>query len=104
MPCCAVKAGLKTYTIVYDRVAADDLADLQNWIAIQASERIAAAYIAHLKAFCRRLRNFPQRGDIRDDIRPGVRLIGFEHRVNVAFEVQKDRVVIIRLLYGGHQL
>ena len=95
---------MKTYGIVYDRAAADDLVDLQNWIARQSSERVAATYIARLRAFCNRLRHFPQRGEIRDDVRPGIRLIGFEQRVNVAFEVQQDRVVIVRLLYGGRQL
>ena len=33
----------------------------------------------------------------------GIRLIGFEGRIDVAFEVQADRVVIIRVLYAGRQ-
>jgi len=36
-------------------------------------------------------------------IRPGLRIVGFERRVSVAFVVEEDEVVILRLLYAGRQ-
>jgi toxin ParE1/3/4 len=42
-----------------------------------------------------------ERGRRRDDIRPGLRIIGFERRVTVAFAVEEERVVILRIFYGG---
>lgn len=46
------------------------------------------------------------RAEIRDDILPGVRLIGFEKSVTLAFIVDDDRdeVRILRLLYRGQQV
>ena len=37
----------------------------------------------------------------RDDIRPGLRIIGFERRVTMAFMVEAERVVVLRLFYRG---
>jgi toxin ParE1/3/4 len=94
---------LKRYAIFYDPAAVGDLASLHRWIETNASRRIADDYVARIRRFCRQLRHFPHRGARRDDIRPGVRVIGFERRVAVAFEVQDDQVVIIRVLYAGRQ-
>ena len=38
---------------------------------------------------------------MRDDLRPGLRITGFRRRVTVAFSVDEDRVMILRLFYGG---
>jgi toxin ParE1/3/4 len=40
-------------------------------------------------------------GTARDDVRPGLRISGFERRVTIAFSVAGIEVVILRLLYGG---
>jgi toxin ParE1/3/4 len=32
---------------------------------------------------------------------PGLRVVGFQRRVTVAFVVEPERVVILRLFYGG---
>ena len=38
---------------------------------------------------------------MRDDVRAGLRIVSFERRVTVAFEVEEDRATILRLFYGG---
>jgi toxin ParE1/3/4 len=48
-----------------------------------------------------RLAIFPERGTLRDDLRPGLRVIGFERRIAVAFHVQGGKVTILRVLYAG---
>ena len=40
----------------------------------------------------------------RDDIRTGLRIIGFERRVSIAFHVETATVVINRILYGGRDV
>jgi plasmid stabilization system protein ParE len=40
---------------------------------------------------------------MRDEIRPGLRMIGFERRVTVAFLVDGEDVVILRILYASRQ-
>jgi toxin ParE1/3/4 len=42
-----------------------------------------------------------ERGTPRDDVRPNLRIIGFERRITVAFVVEPESVVILRLFYGG---
>ncbi|MDB5526440.1 MAG: plasmid stabilization protein [Rhizobium sp.] len=37
----------------------------------------------------------------RDDIRPGLRILSFERRVIIAFEIQDGTVSIGRIFYGG---
>ncbi len=40
----------------------------------------------------------------REDVRAGLRTIGFERRVTIAFQVTSERVVIDRILYGGRDV
>jgi toxin ParE1/3/4 len=44
------------------------------------------------------------RGTRRDDIRPGLRVVGFERRVTIAFHVDDTTVTIDRILYGGREI
>ena len=47
------------------------------------------------------LATFPKRGRRRDDILPGLRTIGFERRVTIAFRVLKTQVEIVTIAYAG---
>lgn len=47
------------------------------------------------------LRTFPEKGTRRDDIRRGLRTMGFERRATIVFQVRKTDVVIVRIFYGG---
>ncbi|WP_158284967.1 type II toxin-antitoxin system RelE/ParE family toxin [Hoeflea marina] len=42
-----------------------------------------------------------ERGQARDDIRAGLRVIGFERCVTIAFMVSDQTVTVLRLFYGG---
>jgi toxin ParE1/3/4 len=52
-------------------------------------------------AFCKGLALFPQRGTARDDVLTGVRTIGFERRVTIAFVVTAEIILIEGIFYGG---
>jgi toxin ParE1/3/4 len=47
------------------------------------------------------LASFALLGAARDDIRPGLRVIGFERRVAIAYVALETRVDIIGIYYGG---
>jgi toxin ParE1/3/4 len=47
------------------------------------------------------LAEFPERGTRRDDLARGLRTIGFERRVTIAFRVVRTRVEIVTIAYGG---
>lgn len=84
--------------------AEDDLAALYAYISDNGSPDIARGYVLRIKAFLGGFDTFPERGTRRDDIRPGLRIVGFERRVNVAFMVEGDEVIFTNILYGGRQL
>jgi toxin ParE1/3/4 len=59
-------------------------------------------YIRRVRAACEKLKTFPEVGRSRDDLRPGVRVLGFERRVVIVYTVlSSGDVEIGRVLYGG---
>jgi plasmid stabilization system protein ParE len=88
------------------RLTSDAEADLRriyDFISEKASPATARTYLGRVTDFIGRLDVFPNRGTVRDDIRPGLRIIGFERRVNIAFIVEGNDVIILRILYAGQQ-
>jgi plasmid stabilization system protein ParE len=63
---------------------------IHMWVALSLSAKL--------------LKTFPQRGHKRDDVLPGLRIIGFERRVTIAFVVTADAVLIEGILYGGRDI
>ena len=95
---------MKRYRVRLDDEAKADLAEIYRYVRRKsASTIVAREYVARIRAFLAGLESSPKRGSIRDHIRPGLRLIGFERRVSVAFLVEGDEVVILRVLYAGRQ-
>jgi toxin ParE1/3/4 len=87
--------------VVFAPRAERQLDHLFNFLVTRAGEVRAAAYLDRVIAFCLRLEHFPERGTRRDEIRPGLRTIGFERRITIAFTVSSDSVVILGVFYGG---
>lgn len=86
--------------IVFSPEARDDLFALDDWIASEASPETAMAYIGRIEQFPAGFETAAERGTRRDDIRPGLRTIGFERRLTIAFLVENE-VTILRVLYAG---
>lgn len=84
--------------------AEDDLVHLYTYIAHEASPRIAGHYVDRIRRFLDGLSYFPKRGTVRDELEPGLRVVGFEHRISIAFKVRDDEVFVARILYAGRQL
>ena len=81
--------------------ARQDLFALYGWIAEAGSPQAALAYVERIEVFCNGLGIASERGSLRDDIRPGLRVIGFERSASIAFIVESERVVVLRVFYGG---
>ena len=71
------------------------------WIAEHGAPLAALNYVRRIRRYLAGFDQFPERGSRHDDIQPGLRIIGFERRVTIAFVVRTDRVEIERVLYGG---
>jgi plasmid stabilization system protein ParE len=65
------------------------------------SAEVAARYTEAIIVYCEELAAFPRRGKARDDIRSGLRTIGFRRRVVIAFAVLDQTVAIVGVFYGG---
>ncbi|MCC7016392.1 MAG: type II toxin-antitoxin system RelE/ParE family toxin [Rhodospirillales bacterium] len=92
---------MKKYEIVFRPQAEADLFALYDYIAGNSGRAVAGGYIDRIEAACRGLETFPKRGTRRDDIRPGLRTMGFERRATIVFQVLKAGVVVVRILFGG---
>jgi plasmid stabilization system protein ParE len=88
-------------SVVFTPEAEDQLVELYRYIAAAGSVEVAARYTDAIVAYCEELAAFPHRGSARDDIRPGLRTIGFRRRVVIAFAVLDQTVAIIGIFYGG---
>lgn len=87
--------------VVLSPQARDDIVAIVRWIRLQGAPMTARSYAERLKAFITRLDLASERGLIRSDIRPGLRILPFEKRAVVAIRVQDDRVTILRIFSNG---
>lgn len=94
----------KAHRVVFSPEARDDLLQLYLFIAERSGEARALAYVERIEAWCRGLAAFPERGQRRDDLLPGLRVAGFERRVAIAFHIAPGLVTLDRILYGGRDL
>ncbi len=92
---------MKVRRVVLAPEAGDDLADLYDWIAERASPQVALRYLERVERFLNDLSVGSERGHMRSDIRSGVRIIGFERRLTVAFTVDEDTVTVLRVFSAG---
>jgi toxin ParE1/3/4 len=92
------------HRIIFSPEAQNDLFELYNFIADQSGARIAIGYIERIEAYCEGFAELPERGTRRDDLRPGLRVVGFERRIAIAFHAEPQTVTIDRILYGGRDM
>lgn len=92
---------MKERRVTFAPEAAEDLVSIYDWIAEAASPAVAIGYIDRVEAFCLRLGIGSERGHLRQDIRPGLRIIGFERRLTIAFVVGAETVTILRVFASG---
>jgi toxin ParE1/3/4 len=92
---------MQKYEVSFRPLAETDLRNIYQHIAEQSGVSIAGAYLNRIEAACMQLQTFPHRGTQRDDIRIGLRTLGFERRATILFRVLKDEVIIVRVFYGG---
>ena len=94
---------MKTHAVVFTPRAERQLAALYSYIADQSGAARAEKFVGAIVADCRALSTFPQRGAKRDDIRPGLRVMGFARRVSIAFSIGAGTAVVTihGVFYGG---
>jgi toxin ParE1/3/4 len=89
--------------VEFDADALRDLLELFDYLEDRFGTTRAAEYTERIRSYCLRLGDFPELGRDRGDLEPGLRVIGFERRVLIAYLIQNATVSVIRILYGGRE-
>jgi toxin ParE1/3/4 len=92
---------MESHRVIFSPEAEAQLVGIYRWIAEKAAPAAAERFTGAIVDYCEKLETFPHRGTRREDLRPGLRTIGFRHRVTIAFVVEADTVTIIGIFYGG---
>jgi toxin ParE1/3/4 len=92
------------HRVIFSPEAAADLSEIYDYIAKQSGTAIAFGYLRRIEAYCAGFKHSAERGTKRDDLRSGLRIVGFERRITLAFHLDSETVVIDRILYGGRDI
>lgn len=92
---------MKARRVVLAPEAGDDLNELYDWITGRASPEVAMAYLERVSEFLSGLSVASERGHLRSDVRRGLRIVGFERRLTVAFVVDEHTVTVLRVFTAG---
>ena len=95
-----------TYTVIFSASAKADLFAIYDYVADRAGTEIALQFAERIEAYCFGFATAPERGTRRDDLRPGLRTVGFRRRATVLFEVRREarQVVIHGIYYAGRSV
>jgi toxin ParE1/3/4 len=94
------------WTVLISDAAEGDLLAIYQFIAERAGPTVAFRFIERIEAYCRSFDVAPERGTRRDDLRPGLRTVGYRRRATILFEVDRGlkHVIIHGVYYGGRSL
>jgi toxin ParE1/3/4 len=68
---------VKRRQVVFTPEARIDLFEIYDWIAAKAGFQTAISYIERIETYCLGFELASERGHRRDDISPGLRIVGF---------------------------
>lgn len=90
-----------TRQVVFTERAEQQLDVLYAVIEDDSGSARAESFTGAIVDFCMGLSLFPERGTRRDDLRLGLRILGWRRRVTIALVVETEAVVILGIFYGG---
>ena len=103
---------MRRHKVVLREEAIADLAEIYRYIARASGSPVTAIrFVRRIRSRCQRIGNVPTRcagaparrvgGTARDDPRPGLRIVAFEHSAVIAYLVEDGQVCITNVFYGG---
>ena len=90
-----------TFGVIFSLRAEHHLDQIYRAIASDSGHERADKFVNSIVEYCLRFDVFPERGTRRDDLWPGLRIVGFKRFASIALRVEGDRVVIHGVYYGG---
>jgi toxin ParE1/3/4 len=88
------------HKLTYLARAVDDLENIYQFIA-QDSPIRAHRFVGRIQQRCDLLRDAPEQGRLRPDLRNGLRVVPYGRSVVIAYQVTADAVEVLRVFYGG---
>ncbi len=92
---------MKTYSVVFSKEAEADLFAIYEYISERAGTHVAIRFVERIEQYCLDFAVAPERGTKRDNLRPGLRTVGFRRRATILFEVRAQEVIIHGVYYAG---
>jgi toxin ParE1/3/4 len=77
---------------------------LYDYIRTDSGPATAERVVSRLIAACEALNEFPERGFARDDLFPGLRVMGYRRQATVAFTIEPQTVTVHGVLWRGRDL
>lgn len=90
-----------TPAVVFAPRAERQLLEIYEWIAEAGDPETGAQFVRSIIDYCESIADMPGIGLARDDIRAGVRTVGFRRRAVIAFLVETAKITILGVYYGG---
>ncbi len=90
--------------VVLSPRAEEQLGSLYDYVADRSGAARADLVASRLLAACQALADFPYRGVARDDLFPGLRLMGYRRQATIAFTVDEQRVTIQGVFWRGQDV
>ncbi|OQP87622.1 plasmid stabilization protein [Rhizobium rhizosphaerae] len=96
---------MKRFTVRLSPEAQTDLVSIHANIVQKTGSVITAdRYIERISIFLNSFDVFPERGTVRNEIRTGLRIVGFERSASVAFIVEEESVIVLGIAPKGRQV
>lgn len=96
---------IQRLAVVLSEKAVDDLQSIAGFVFERGgSERLAAAYVDRIDARCQKIGDAPRGGRPRDDLRPGLRTVPFEHSAVIAYVIEDGRILVTNIFHGGRDV
>ena len=85
------------YNVIFAPKASDDLENLLVYLRDEAVPETARNHVGKIVDYCLSFETLPERGAVRDDLRPGLRVVGYRGKASIAFVVEENIVSIPRV-------
>jgi toxin ParE1/3/4 len=94
------------WSVLITKSAEADLLAIYDYIAERVGADTAHRFASRIEEYCLGMANTPERGTRRNDLRPGLRTVGFRRRATILFQLDRQarKVVILGVYYAGRNL
>ena len=93
-----------TYRVVLSPRAEAQLEEIYRHVSARSGKARADLVVIRLLGACEGLQRFPMRGTARDDLFPGLRVMGYRRQATIAFTIKRNTVTVHGVLWRGRDI